>query len=266
MSFTNQALDARALDTLALIGGTKSLALLERLSRSVWEDWAAGRMTDAQAQNLAESIEGRRRDLRGLDTVAVRAPQVAAEGRAAGRSHFPAKRRQPVSPDRRASIERRRTLAASGPMPPHLARQFTTGELAALRVVADAARDRRQCSQTIGEIAARAGVCATTARNALRQAARLGLVTIQERRRDRRPNLSNIIRIVSREWMLWIERGKRKAPPAASDGGGCKKTESTDKGSSRTSNGDRASRGRVHPKSSFRLPDGRAVAGVGSIR
>jgi hypothetical protein len=161
---------------LAAIGGTKSLSALDGFCRAVWGDWGAGRLTDEQAQSLAETIEARRREVRGTDTVAARVTQVAAQARAAGRpSHFPAKRKAPRSPDRRASIERRRTLAASGPMPPQLACRFTTGELAALRIVADAARDRGACMMTLGEIAARAGVCVTTARNALRQAAREGL-------------------------------------------------------------------------------------------
>jgi hypothetical protein len=249
-----------ALDALAVIGGTKSLALLERLSLSVWEDWGAGKITDAQAQSLAESIEARRRELRGVDTVAVRAPKIAAEGRARGLSHFPPKRRSSRSLDRQASIERRRTLAASGPMPPQLACHFTTGELAALRVVADEVRDRKQCSRTIGEIAARAGVCMTTARNALRMAARLGLVTIQERRRDRLPNLPNVIRIVSREWTLWIERGRVKKPSTSFQRGGCKKTESTDKGSYRTISGDRALRGQHGLFQKKRLFEGIEVA------
>jgi hypothetical protein len=234
-----------ALDLLAAIGGAKSLAAMDGLCRAVWSEWGAGRLTDEQAQSLAESIEARRREVRGRDTVAARAPQVAAQARAAGRpSHFPPKRKAPRSPNRRASIERRRTLAASGPMPPQLACRFTTGELAALRIVADAVRDRGACMMTLGEIAARAGVCVTTARNALRQAAREGFVTIEERRRDKRPNLANVVRIVSREWTSWIERGRRpKSTAAASMGGGCKKPRATDKASFRSLCGDRVSRG-----------------------
>jgi hypothetical protein len=53
-------------------------------------------------------------------------------------------------------------------MPPTLACRFTTGELAVLRIVADAVRDNGQCVKTIPELAARAGVCRTTAQNAIR--------------------------------------------------------------------------------------------------
>ncbi|BDV36745.1 hypothetical protein [Methylocystis iwaonis] len=247
-----------AIDLLTAISGTKSLSALDGYCRTVWSDWGAGRLTDDQAQNLAETIEERRREVRGRDTVAVRAPQIAAAAKATGRpSHFPAKRKASRSPDRRASIERRRLLAASGPMPPQLAAQFTTGELAALRIVADAVQARGACLMSLGEIAARAGVCVTTARNGLRQAARAGLVTIEERRRDKRPNLPNVVRVVSREWRSWIDRGgQSKSQFSATKGGGCKKIGATDKTSSRSSNSDRASRAHFPPSSPRKPPKG----------
>ena len=247
-----------ALEFLTAIGGTKSLATLDGYARGLWADWGAQKLTDEQAQALAEALEARKREVRGIDTVANRAPQVAALAREQGRaSHFPPKRKAPRSPNRRASIERRRTLAASGPMPPQLACRFTTGELAALRIVADAVRDKGLCVMTLGEIAGRAGVCITTARNALRLAAREGLATIEERRRDKRPNLANVVRVVSREWQLWIERGRRKSsqkPVAVSKGGGCKKMGATDISSYRTSKRDRVTRGQHINIALLRLP------------
>jgi hypothetical protein len=249
-----------AIEVLTAIGGTRSLATLDGFARAIWADWGAGRLTDEQASALAETLEGRKREVRGIDTVARRAPQVVALAKGQGSlSHFPPKRKAARSPDRRASIERRRTLAASGPMPPQLASRFTTGELAALRIVADAVRDRGACMMTLGEIAARAGVCVTTARNALRTAAREGLVTIEERRRDKRPNLANVVRVVSREWKLWIERGPKRnsqGRAVAAEGGGCKKTGATDKGSNRTLRGDRVSRGQLLQNALRKTPNG----------
>ncbi|MDB5649501.1 MAG: hypothetical protein JWL62_1021 [Hyphomicrobiales bacterium] len=55
----------------------------------------------------------------------------------------------------------------------------------------------------------------TTTRNAIREASRDGLLTIQERRRHGRPNLPNGIRLISREWLAWISRGegpKKQSP------------------------------------------------------
>jgi hypothetical protein len=76
-----------------------------------------------------------------------------------------------------------------------------------LRVVADAVRAGGRCELSVPEIAARAGVGITTARNAIRDASRDGLLTIQERRRHHRPNLPNVVRVISREWLAWISKG-----------------------------------------------------------
>jgi DNA-binding GntR family transcriptional regulator len=56
-----------------------------------------------------------------------------------------------------------------------------------------------------GEIAARSGVGLTTARNAIRGAARDGLLTVEERRRHMAPNLPSVVRVISREWRTWLE-------------------------------------------------------------
>jgi hypothetical protein len=96
-------------------------------------------------------------------------------------------------------------------MPPALAARFTVGELAVLRIVADEVRARGLCDRTLPELAARAGVCRTTAQNAIRQAAREGLLTVQRRPRPGRKNLANVLRVVSREWVTWIERSFPRA-------------------------------------------------------
>ncbi|MDP2359048.1 MAG: hypothetical protein Q8M31_23725 [Beijerinckiaceae bacterium] len=192
---------------------TRSLARLDEIARDVWRALGSGAITEEAAGFLSEAIEDRRREVRPLDTLAHRAPCVAR----LANSIFPMKRRRPPCPDRAASIARRRTLAASGVMPPALAARFTTGELAALKIVSDEVRARKACELTVGEIAARAGVCDRTARNAIRAAASLGLVIIVERRRKGAKNLSNVVRVVSREWLAWL--AKRPALPRLSIGG-----------------------------------------------
>jgi hypothetical protein len=83
------------------------------------------------------------------------------------------------------------------------------GELAVLRIVGDEVRQHGQCDHCVDEVAARAGVCRSLAKNAIRTAARLGLVTVEERRREGRRNLPNVIRIVSREWRARLARGPK---------------------------------------------------------
>ena len=60
-----------AIDMLAAISGTKSLAVLDGFARNLWADWADGKLTDDQAGTLAETLELRKREVRGVDTVAV---------------------------------------------------------------------------------------------------------------------------------------------------------------------------------------------------
>jgi hypothetical protein len=98
-------------------------------------------------------------------------------------------------------------------MPPTLACKFTTSELAVLRIVGDAVREGGCCTLCIDAIAARAGVCRRTAQNAIRTAAGLGLLTVQERRMQGQKNLPNVLRVVSREWAAWLRIGCKKIRP-----------------------------------------------------
>jgi hypothetical protein len=41
----------------------------------------------------------------------------------------------------------------------------------------------------------------------IRKAAREGLLSIQERRRRGQPNLTNVLKVASREWRMWLDRG-----------------------------------------------------------
>src|SRR4051794_15863529 len=94
-------------------------------------------------------------------------------------------------------------------MPPALACKFTVSELAVLRIIGDEVRQHGQCDRCVDELAARAGVCRSLVKNAIRAAARLGLLTVEERRRAGRRNLPNVVRIVSREWLAWLARGPK---------------------------------------------------------
>src|SRR3954454_15053020 len=91
-------------------------------------------------------------------------------------------------------------------MPPGLACKFTTGELAVLKIVADEVRTKGACVLSVAEMAARSGTSESTVRRAFRAA--VGLMTVQERRVAFRPNLTNVIRIISREWLAWIKKAR----------------------------------------------------------
>jgi hypothetical protein len=119
----------------------------------------------------------------------------------------PVQRRVGSRPRSSVSMERRRSWAAAGRLPPALAAQFTLAEQAVLAVVALEVKKHGACALTIGHVAALAGVSETTVRNALRQAQALALVTIEERRRTAWMNYPNKVSIVSKEWSMWLRLG-----------------------------------------------------------
>lgn len=174
---------------------------LDHLSRDLWKAFNAGVIGEDDAQRIAELIH----DCRGAAR-AFQKPAGAALAPAPRCSIFRPRRLQ-QSPHRAKSIERRRMLAASGPLPPTLARRFTTGAMAVLRVIADAAKGNgAHCCKSVAEIAARAGVCHRLAQYAIRLAEREGMLTVQERPQRGLPNLVNIVRIVCADWLIWLKQ------------------------------------------------------------
>src|SRR5205085_9464904 len=188
----------------AAIDGARTLTRLDHLSRAIWQGLAAGAVADDDAQGLAERLHARRSVLRG---------EIKPVGLPPGRPSIFPPRRLRRAPERPVAIARRRHLAASGPMPPGLACKFTVSELAVLRIVGDEVRGQGACDRTNDEIAARAGTCRRMVQNAIREAAQLGLVTIQERRREGQKNLPNVVRVISREWLAWLRIGCKKMHP-----------------------------------------------------
>lgn len=184
------------------IGKVPTLDALGDLSRSLWKDLADGRLREPEVEALSGAIERRRVALKARQGLREAVARKAAQGP----SLWAYARRE----DRSRSILRRRRLAASGPLPPALASNFTTGELAVLRIVGDEVRVKGTCDRTIGELAARAGVGRTTVQNALRYASAIGLLLNRQRRRPYQRSLPNVVTIVSAEWKTWLVRRPRQ--------------------------------------------------------
>lgn len=171
---------------------------LPEVAALLWRAFGAGQVTEAEAESLSNLIEARK--------VAAPVP-VGASRRAVG-----------SRPRTSASLERRRRWAASGRLPPGIATRFTLAETAVLAVVACEVVRRGDCCLCLDHIAAVAGVSRSTVKNALRQARTLGLLTVEERAQTAWRNLSNVVRIVSKEWTAWIRLARRAMP----QGGGGK--------------------------------------------
>ena len=184
---------------LDAVAGSYKLAALDDLSHKLWQAFGSGLLTDDEASAISLEIELRRRTTRAKDRVHGRAPAVPHRRN----SQFPPKRRSQGPEDRTAALQRRYHRSTSVFLPAHLARLFTTAQRAVLKIVSDAVQRFGVCSLTIAELAARAGCGMTSARNSLRLAARKGLLTIEERRREGRENDSNLVRIIDADWLTW---------------------------------------------------------------
>jgi hypothetical protein len=71
----------------------------------------------------------------------------------------------------------------------------------------------------VPNLAAVAGVAETTVRNAIREARRLGLVTVEERRLTGFRNDTNVVTIVSAEWIGWLRLTRRGTRVGVVEGG-----------------------------------------------
>jgi hypothetical protein len=173
------------------------------LAHQLWKAHAAGHLDDDQAQALAEQLEARRPKGQGVS-------QVTGAFKNGSAAFLRARRQR--SPDKQASIERRRRLARASPVPPELVDQFTQGEHAVLTVVAGEIARAGACTWCLDRIAAVSGVCKTLARDAIRKARAVGLLFSVERRRRGRKSLTNIVRPLRRAWGAWLKRiGYRKS-------------------------------------------------------
>lgn len=201
---------------------------LPQVTALLWRAYGEGQVSEAEAEALSGLIAARRE---------------AGAGRPAGQSPNPSgtaasattdagvprngPRRASVGarPRTDASLERRRRWASSGRLPPGLAARFTLAEQAVLALVAAESVRRKDCRLAVGNLAAVTGVSETTVRNAIREAVRLGLLTVEERRMTGWRNDTNVVRIVSAEWAAWLRLTRKRTEGASvgtDEGGGCK--------------------------------------------
>jgi hypothetical protein len=203
---------------------------LDEIVKGMWGHHFAGALTVDESEILDDAARTRREAFQERRQAARPGPARRPGNAPWGRAH---KRQR--SPDKQASIERRRRLVASGPLPPPLAARFTWGEIAVMRIVGDECRVHGCCTLHIDAIAARAGVHRTTVQNALREAQGRGevpgspVISVQERRRRGQRSLTNIIRIINNEWLNWLHKGpSRSAMGVGSKCTAIKKSSTTD--------------------------------------
>jgi hypothetical protein len=193
-------------------------AALPAVASAMWKAFGEGHLSESEAEALSGLIEARQLTERPADLH----QRPAAGLRSRVGSH----------PRTDASMERRRRWAASGRLPPGLAARFTLAEQAVLSLVATETVRRKDCRLAVGHLAGIVGVAETTVRNAIRQAKKLGMVSVEERRVTGFRNDTNVIRIVSAEWTAWLRLARTSplalaAPCQPLQGGGCKSAKRT---------------------------------------
>jgi hypothetical protein len=202
------ALEAQTLGTAGraiydIINVCSDLDKLDDTARLLWKGYGEGSIDEGEATYLSSCIE-RRRPLGRRTAPGFVTPMGKLAGRVMGRFK---PRRPQRSPDREASLHRRRTLAGSSALPPNIRHYYTEGERAVLCVVSGEVKRQGICDWPIDKIAAVAGVSRTTVQNALSWAQRLGHVMVEQRPVHGRKSLTNVVRVVSLEWRTWIKRG-----------------------------------------------------------
>lgn len=170
----------------------RNIAALEGIARLAWRALAVGQISETDAESISVAVEAGRARLKGMGRPSSLKP--------------PAARRRPSN---RESIERRRRCALSGAVPAKMAAAFTLGELAALSIIAGEVKRRGRCELPVAAIAAMAGVCRTVVQNATREARRLGLIRLTERRHRGQASETNRIEIVAAAWRAWLRLGGR---------------------------------------------------------
>ena len=190
-------------------------AALPAVTAALWRAYGARQITEAEAEVLSVLIEGRQ--LSGNGPRSGQSPNpIGTGGReetAEPQTLVQAARRAVGSrPRTDASMERRRRWAASGRLPPGIAARFTLAEQAVLSLVAAETVRRKDCRLSIENMAAVAGVCRSTVKNAIREARQLGLLTVEERKITGFRNDTNVLRIISPEWLAWIRLARKGGP------------------------------------------------------
>jgi hypothetical protein len=182
-----------------VIGAATGSDDLDRLVSDIWRGYGVGAINDDDASFLQSYIERRR-------PLACGRRGIGGRGVAKLVSRF-VPRQRARSYDRQASRERRRTLGGSAVMPPNLRCHYTEGQRAVACILAGEVKHHGLCDLAIDKIAALAGVSRTTVQTTLHEARRLGHIKVTERPQPGRKNLTNVVHIMSAEWLTWIKRG-----------------------------------------------------------
>ena len=187
----------------AAIDGARTLTRLDHLSRSIWQSLAAGAVADDDAQALAERLHARRSVLRG---------EIKPVGIPPGRpSIFPPRRLKGL----RSALSRLPVVGTSPPLVRCRLRWPASSRSASWRCCGSSGMRSASTGSVIGAWTSSRpgpGCAAGWFRTRSGKQPGLGCLTVEERRREGRRNLPNVVRIVSKEWTSLAGEGRAVEP------------------------------------------------------
>jgi hypothetical protein len=231
----DQDCGAMFVDEIRRAAGVAARVELPAVSVALWKAFAAGQVTEPEAEELSALIEARK-----AVPVAPGRPPTARRG---------------SRPRTDASLERRRRWAASGRLPPNLAMRFTTAETAVLAVVAAEAAKHGSCTLAQSHLATVAGVSVSTVKRAIRAARDLALLEVEVRRVSAFRNDTNVLTVTSREWLAWMRLARSGSGGQTGTGSNTLVSTGPSKGGSNPFKGSAGRQGRIH---------GSATSGTGT--
>jgi DNA-binding Lrp family transcriptional regulator len=183
--------------------GLTTVSQIDLYQTFLWRGLAEGQLNDAQAIELTEAAAAKRETF-----MRAREQRRPPAGTYFPRRELTGQSRNKAASGVRCSVRwaRKRRLGDMAALPPHLRDLFTEGERAVLYVIASDCRQHGSCQCSVKEIGDRAGVGATTVRNALRRAKDQGIIGITERPQWRAKHLTNVISIICERWLSWLKK------------------------------------------------------------
>ncbi len=199
---------------------TATRLTLPAVTALLWRAFGEERITEAEAEALSVLIETRQRSAPAQTAGQTSNPTGTGHTEETGDPQTLVR-----APRRAWAPARGRMLAsnadAAGRPPGGFLRLSRLGSRWLSRQPCHSSRPRRPARATAAcpfpHLAAVAGVAETTVRNAIREARKLGLLTVEERRVTGYRNDTNVVRIVSPNGRLgcgWRGRGHRCARPS----------------------------------------------------
>jgi hypothetical protein len=156
-------------------------------------------LNDLRSRERARFADQRRFDFSWEDFDNVQPPRFV-KPRVAPRP--PRQRRQP--------LEARLRLATSGIVPSIICCGHTTGEVAVLAVITIECKQHGECDLTQAKLGWLSNASRKVVQNAIYEAERRGNIAVERSKIGKR-NRPNIITIVNKAWLAWMERGPQRS-------------------------------------------------------